>query len=119
MPGLTLYEVSIPTFTKGLEALTHILDKAEEYAKEKGVGVDSYVAAALCPDMKPLSFQVQVASNTVKKSVWRLTGVETESWDDNESTMAELKARIDRTLKLLKEVEPKTLEGKEDNPVEL
>jgi len=67
MSGLSLYEVSAGTFTKGLTALLNILNKAEAYAKEKGVDAESYVATALCEDMKPLSFQVQVGS-----SYWKL-----------------------------------------------
>ncbi|OAA65366.1 hypothetical protein SPI_02153 [Niveomyces insectorum RCEF 264] len=119
MPAVTLYEVSITTFTRGLKSLAAILDKCEAYAKEKGIDADSYVAASLAEDMKPLSFQIQVASNVVKKSVWRLTGNETESWADDETTIAQLKARVQKTLDLLKTVDAKTLEGKDDTIVEL
>jgi len=119
MAGLTLYEVSVPTFSKGLTTLLAVLAKAEEYAKEKGIKADDFVTASLSEDMKPLSFQVQVVSNTVKKSIWRLTGDETESWDDNETTMAQLKTRVQKTLDLLKTVDAKKIDGKEDNPVEL
>ena len=62
---------------------------------------------------------MQVASNTVKKSVWRLTGEEIESWDDNETTMEQLKARVQKTLDLLKTVEAAKIDGKEENNVEL
>ncbi len=119
MSGLTFYEVSIPTFTKGLHTLQAILAKAEAYAKSKGLDADEYAEAALCEGMKPLNFQVQVVSNTVKKAVWRLTGDEIESWDDDEDTMAQLNARIQKTLDLLKTVDPKQLDGKEDDNVEL
>jgi len=119
MPGLALYDVSVGTFTKALNVLLNILNKAEAYAQEKGVDVDSYAATALCEDMKPLSFQIQVASNTVKKSLWRLTGDEGESWDDNETTIEQLKARVQKTLDLTKTVDADKINGKEDNNVEL
>ncbi len=116
---LTLSEVSLPVFTKGLNTLTHILTKAEEFAKEKGENADAYVTASLAPDMKPLSFQIQVCSNTIKKSIWRLTGEEAESWNDDESTIEQLKARIQKTLDLLNKADPKSVDGKEDEVVEL
>ncbi len=115
---ITLYDASIPTFRKGLNTLLHILEKAEEHAKQTGIKADDYVTAALCEDMKPLSFQVQVVSNTVKKSIWRVTGDEIESWEDNESTMAQLTARVKKTLDLLKNVSAEKLIA-EDTAVEL
>ena len=67
---ISLYEVSVTTYTKGLTTLLNILNKAESYAKEKGVDADSYVATSLCEDMKPLSFQVQVCSGCIRTLGW-------------------------------------------------
>jgi len=121
MPGITLYEASIPLFLKGMETLGSILDKAAAHAKEKGLDADAdYPGARLVEDMLPLSFQIQIASNTAKKTVARLTGEDTVGpWEDNEKTMAELKARVDKTIDLLKSVKPDSVDGKEDAIVEL
>lgn len=119
MSALSLYYVSIPTFTSGLKALQGILKKAEGHAAERGVSPDSYASLAMCEDMKPLSFQIQTASNTAKKAVWRLTGEEIESWDDNETTMRQLQDRLQKTLDLLATVKPEQVNGKEDSLVEL
>ena len=51
--------------------------------------------------------------------MWRLTGDEGESWDDNETSMAQLKARVQKTLDLLKTVDASKVNGKEDTAVEL
>jgi uncharacterized protein len=51
--------------------------------------------------------------------VWRLTGEEIESWEDNEATMEQLKARVQKTLDLLKSVDAKKIDGKEESMVEL
>ena len=119
MPAITLYEVSIGTFIKGLKTLTAVLEKAATHAKDKGEDPDAYVTAALCEDMRPLSFQVQVVSNTIKKSVWRLTGNEVESWADDETTLAQLITRTQRTLELLQGISEASITGKDDNMVEL
>jgi hypothetical protein len=120
MPGLTLYEASVPVFIKGLKTLDAILTKAEAHTAEAGVAnADAFAGEKLIEGMFPLSFQVQVASNTVKKFVWRVTGVEGEVWEDNETTMAELHARVKKTLDLLATVEAAEVNGKEDKIVEL
>jgi uncharacterized protein len=119
MAPVTLYEVSITTFAKGLQTLKHILEKAAEHATAQGLGADAYVNASLCEDMRGLAFQVQVVSNTAKKSVWRLTGNDVESWTDDETTMAQLIARTQRTLDLVQAVEESAIAGKDDTMVEL
>ncbi|CAK7275060.1 hypothetical protein SEPCBS57363_006484 [Sporothrix epigloea] len=119
MPAVTLYEVSITTFDKGLTTLKHILEKAKEYATTQGTDPNTYVNASLCDDMKGLAFQVQVASNTVKKSVWRLTGTDVESWADDETTLEQLIERTQRTIDLVQTVDEALITGKDDNIVEL
>ncbi|EPE02595.1 helix-turn-helix- domain containing protein type [Ophiostoma piceae UAMH 11346] len=119
MPAVTLYEVSIVSFAKGLKTLKLVLEKAAESAKDKGTDPDAFVNATLAEDMRGLAFQVQVASNTVKKSIWRLTGTEVESWPDNETTLAQLIARTQRTVDLLDTVTAESIEGIDDTIVEL
>jgi hypothetical protein len=112
--GLSVYDTSILTLKRGTTTLLNILKKASESADAA-----SFPDAKLTEDMKPLTFQVQAASNTAKKTVWRLTGVETEAWEDNEQTLDQLIARCEKTLALLKGVDPKQVEGKETAMVEL
>lgn len=119
MPGITFYEGSGAVFAKGLKAMDAILSKAEAHAAEKGIDVDTYPAEKLVEDMLPLSFQVQVVSNTTKKWVQRVTGSELPVWEDDETTMAQLHARVKKTLDLLATVDPAAVNGKEDNVVEL
>lgn len=112
--GLSVYDTSILTFIRGTRALLSMLKKASESADAA-----SLPSAKLVDDMKPLTFQIQAASNTAKKAVWRLSGVDTEAWEDNEETLDQLIARCQKTLDLLKSVDPKQLEGKESAMVEL
>lgn len=119
MTAVTLYEVSIVSFAKGLKTLKLILEKAAESAKDKGTDPDAFVNATLADDMRGLAFQVQVASNTVKKSIWRLTGTEVESWPDDEATLAQLVTRTQRTIDLLDTVTAASIEGIDDTIVEL
>ncbi|EAW12384.1 DUF1993 domain-containing protein [Aspergillus clavatus NRRL 1] len=108
-----VYSYTVPTLLKGLETLTLILQKAEQYAKENNIPLSDFVDARLCPDMRPLTFQIQTCSNTAKASVVRLTGVDNVSMDDNETTFEQLYARIDKTIDFVKGVDPKLFEGKD------
>jgi hypothetical protein len=114
MAPITVYDVTITLWLNGMKALKAILEKASTHADAA-----TFAAARITPDMLPLSFQVQACSNNIKKGVWRLTGREIEAWADEEKTMEELVARVDKTIALLATVEPKDLEGVEDKEVEL
>lgn len=114
MAGISIHDTSIVTFQRGETALRNMLKKASESADAA-----SLADAKLCEDMKPLAFQVQMCSNLAKKTVWRLTGAEIETWADDEQTLDQLIARCDKTLSLLDGVDPKQIEGKESEIVEL
>ncbi|GAQ05272.1 hypothetical protein ALT_2593 [Aspergillus lentulus] len=109
----SLYTYTVPTYLKGLETLTLILKKAEEYAKENNIPLSEFAEARLYPNMLPLSFQVQSVSNTSKNSVARLAGTENVSMEDNEKTFEEFYDRINRTIEVIKAVDPKLFEGKD------
>ncbi|KAJ8101874.1 hypothetical protein POJ06DRAFT_248131 [Lipomyces tetrasporus] len=114
-----LYDFSIPLFIRGLNTLSHIIEKGEEYANEKGIPLSELPEWRLAPDMKPLSFQVQIASNTAKNSIVRVAGTEPVPMEDNETTIEALQARITKTIELLKAVDASKFTGKEEAPVTL
>ncbi|KAF4468810.1 helix-turn-helix-domain containing type [Fusarium albosuccineum] len=120
MPGTSLYDLIIPTFTKGLQTYDHILGKAEEFAKEKGLNADEvFPQARLVEDQLPLTFQVQNTTKAIQTTVGRLTGVEPTFFENNEKTIAELRQRIQKTLDLLKTVKPEDVNSREDTLIEL
>ncbi|KAK9481984.1 hypothetical protein V1527DRAFT_477830 [Lipomyces starkeyi] len=112
-----LYDFSIPVFIRGLNTLSHIIEKCEEYANENGNPLSELVEWRLAPDMKPLSFQVQTASDTAKNSIVRVVGIEPVVMADNETTIEALQARIAKTIELLKAVDASQFAGKEDAQV--
>jgi len=100
--SVTLYDTTVPYFIAGLTMLAHILKKAEAFAKDKGLDEKEFLQSKLIDDMRPLPFQIQTASNTAKNTVVRLISTEMIPMDDNETTFAELQARIAKTLDILK-----------------
>ena len=118
MAPVTLYDASVGLFVKSLETLSGILRKAKEHSPSDA---DSFVTARLAEDMLPFSFQVQMVSNASKKTLERLVPQKGPYpvWEDNEKTLDELIARVDKTLALLKTIKPEDLAGKEDEVVEV
>ncbi|KAH8898237.1 hypothetical protein GQ53DRAFT_413456 [Thozetella sp. PMI_491] len=120
MAGLNLYDVVINTFTKNLKTLDHILTKAEEFAKEKGLDVDAeFPNARLVEDQNPFTFQIQNATKNVKVTLGRLTGQEYAPFEDKEKTITDLRKRVQETLDLLKAVDAATVNARQDEKVNL
>jgi uncharacterized protein len=120
MASISLYDVVIPTLTKGLVTFDHILTKAEKYANEKGVDANAvFPGARLIEDQHPLTFQVQNATRSIKTTVDRLTGIESEPFENTETTIEDLHKRIHAALKLLKSVEPQVVNARAEETVEV
>ena len=120
MAGTSLYDIIIPTFTKGLQTWDHILAKAEEFAKEKGLNADDvFPQARLIEDQLPLAFQVQNTTKIVQITVGRLTGEEPTLYENNEKTVKELRVRIQKALDLVKSVKADVVNAREDALIDL
>jgi hypothetical protein len=94
----------VTTFTKGLNALVHILQVAESHAHQQNIDFNTeYLPARIAADMKPLSFQIQNATNTIKLHLGRLRGEAYPVWEDDEKTIGELYGRIERAREILRD----------------
>lgn len=117
--SVSLYDVSIPIFTLTLSNLSAILDKAAAHAEGKKVDPKVVAGARLIVDMLPLSSQIQIACDTAKGAASRLAGVEVPKHEDTEATIAELKARIAKTIEFIKTIKPEQLQGAETREIVL
>ena len=112
-----LYDLTVPVFTRALKALSGLLDKAVEHAGE--AGADALLSNRLIGDMHPMAKQVQIACDSAKLCVARLSGAEAPVNEDTETTVAELKARIASTLAFLASVPRAAIDGQEGKDVVL
>jgi uncharacterized protein len=115
----SMYATSAHLYTRMLTNLLACLDKAVAYAAERKFDPNILVTARLAPDMHPLSFQVQSATDHVKGSLSRLGGREIPSWPDTEKTIDELKARIQKALDYAATFSASDLEGSDRKTVKL
>jgi hypothetical protein len=100
--SFSLSDASLPVFETALNALSAIIDKAEAFAAAKKIDPSVLLGWRLAPDMFPLLRQVQVVTDQAKNASSRLAGIEPPVFEDNETTFAELKARLAKTLAHLK-----------------
>lgn len=116
---LTMHQAGSARFAAMLRSLSAILDKAQAYCDARKIDPLALTAFRLYPDMFPLSRQVQIACDTAKGAVARLAGVEIPKHEDTEKTLAELKARIAKTLDFIESVPAAKVDGSEEREVVL
>ena len=114
---LSMYSASVPVFQHMLRNLSHLLDKGEASAEARKFDPSVLAASRLAPDMLPLTRQILIACDGPKLGVARIAGVEAPKFDDTETTFAELKARIQKTLDFLATVPANKLDGTEDKEI--
>ena len=108
-----MYTASIPVFRQLLTSLLAILDKADAHVSDKKLDANALLQFRLFPDMLPFTRQIQIAADFAKGAGARLTGQDVPSYEDNEKTFAELKARITKTLAFLDALPASAFDGAE------
>jgi hypothetical protein len=114
---LSMYQASVPVFVKILTNLKGILQKAAAHAQARKIDEAVLVNARLYPDMLPLAKQIQIASDFARGTAARLGGAEPPSYEDNEKTLGELIARIDRTIEFLGTKKAGEIDGSEGREI--
>ena len=117
--SLSMYDASIPVFVRQFRNLALILDKAAAYAETKKIDSVVLVNARLAPDMFPLSRQIQIASDAAKGCAARLAEMEVPAFPDNEASIADLQARIEKTIHFLESINPAAINGSEQREISL
>ena len=115
--SLSMYDASVPVFVRVLRNLDQVLAKGEAHARDKGADADILLQSRLIFDMLPLVRQVQIATDMATRGASRLAGVEPRSVEDNETTFAQLHARIAAAIAHLEEFTPAQFEGSETRAV--
>jgi uncharacterized protein len=109
--AFSMSQTALPTFEIELNALSAVLTKAEAFAAAKKIEPAVLLGSRLAPDMFALTRQVQVACDQAKNGSARLAGVEPPRFEDNETTIPQLKDRIGKTIAFLKTLDPKKIDA--------
>ncbi|HEV7715890.1 MAG TPA: DUF1993 domain-containing protein [Steroidobacteraceae bacterium] len=113
----SMYQTSIPTFTRVLNNLGAILEKAAAHSEARKIDPAALLGARLFPDMFPLTRQVQLAADTASGGAARLTGADVPSHDNSETSFADLIGRLKKTVAQLETIKPEQIDGTEDKTV--
>lgn len=117
--SITMYQASAPILTRALTNLITILEKGAAHAEARKIDGSVLVGSRLFPDMFALARQVQIATDMSKGCVARLAGVEPPKFEDNETSFAELVARVRKTLDYIATLKPEQIDGSETRDIVL
>jgi uncharacterized protein len=108
-----MHSHSVAVFDRQLAVLSAILTKAEAHCEARKIEPSALLTARLFPDMFTLTRQVQLATDFAKGPASRLAGAEVPSYEDTETTFAQLQDRIARTRAHLGTLAPDRYAGAE------
>jgi len=112
-----MYRSSVQVIAHNLKNLSAMLKVAARNARSRGIEPSVLLNSRLAPDMFPLLRQVQIVTDNAKGCCARLAGVQPPVFEDDETTFAELEARIKRTLAFLRGLKAADFVGSESREV--
>lgn len=98
---MSIYFLAVRQLARSLRNLDALLAKAIQAADARKFDVDNFCTARLAPDMLPFASQIRIACDSAKMTAANLSGRPAPRHEDNEKTMAELRARIASCLSFL------------------
>jgi len=116
---ISMHAMSHGVFKKALTQLLHVMEKGVASAKARSFDTSVLVNSRLAPDMLSFAKQIQLTSDFAKNSMARLAGIEAPKFEDNETTMDELFARVKKTLDYIDTVPAAALEGSETRDIKI
>ena len=96
-----------------MKTLISILNTDQVQAREKWMTDEQVLWLRLIEDMFPLSKQIQIVSDNAKGTAARLSGKEIIVMSDTETTIDELKVRLEKTIAILETLTEKDFVGAE------
>src|SRR5580700_2997374 len=108
---LSVHQSSVAVFEVMLNGFSAVLDKALAHAEAHKFDPAVYMAMRLRPDMLPFGRQVMIFCDNAKNVPSRLAGVQAPVFEDSETTLEQLKVRIEKTLDYLQTLDAEALEA--------
>jgi hypothetical protein len=115
--AVSMYEISVPVFVRRLGGLAGCLKKTQALYAEKKYDESTLLGYRFYPDMFNFARQVQAASDHAKNCTALLAGVEAPKYEDNEKSLGDLVARVEKTVTWLNTIKPEQINGSEGKSV--
>jgi len=113
----SMFQSSIPALDINLAALSGLLDKAAAFAAAKKIDPAVILHSRLAPDMFDFVRQVQVVTDQARRGSARLAGVEPPSYEDTETSIEQLKTRVEKTRAFLKGLDRKAIDASAEREI--
>ena len=113
------YRLAVSLPKARLVALKGLLENIQTQAQAKNMSDEEVLGLRLAPDMFDFKRQVQIATDNAKGAAGRLTGKEIPSFEDTESSFAELITRVEKTIAYLDTFSEADFVGAAERKVEL
>lgn len=97
--------------------LAHVLTKAEAFAKEKNIPEAEFVNSSLAPDMKPLWYQITLASREAKNSIVHLSNMPVDRSEVDYDTFQKMQDQIAAMQEILKGVTKESVASDLDSQI--
>ena len=117
--SLSMQSLTLPVFTHALTNLKALVEKGKAHAEARKFDGASLVNFRLYPDMLPFAAQIRIACDIVKGAGARLAGIDPPKFADDETTLEQLIARVQKTLDFIASLDPKAVEGSETREITL
>ena len=105
--AIAMYQVSVSIYIHHLGGLVTCLEKARAHYAAKKYDETSLLNYRFYPDMYNFTTQIRRATNHAKDSSAQLAGLEAPKYEDNEKSLAELTARVEKTIAYLTTIKPR------------
>jgi len=115
--AVSMYQISVPIFVRQLGGVVTCLKKAQALYAEKKHDESTLLCYRFYPDMFNFARQIQLATDHARNCTALLAGVEAPKYEDNEKSLAELIARVEKTVAWLNTVKPEQVDGSEGKAV--
>lgn len=115
--SVSMYTVSVPIFIQFLTALSGVLDKAQAHIEAKKFDESFIMTNRIYPDMHNFTRQVRASCDHAVNACGRIAGVDLPTFENNETTIADLKTRIEKSLEFLRAIRPEQLDGQEEKQI--
>lgn len=116
--SVSFHQMSLPVLARALRNAVVVIDKTAAWAADKQASTppslsveQGIVQSRLAPDMFAFARQAQIASDVAKACAARLSGVEPPKYEDNEASLAELRARLEKTIAFIEGVDRLAVEA--------
>jgi hypothetical protein len=117
--AVSMYQISVPVFTRMLNNLVAIMEKAVAHCEEKKIDPAALTNYRLYPDMFPFYKQIHIATDAARNGSAYLAGAEPLKFENTELSFPDLIERVQQTIEFVNSFKPEQIDGTEDKEVSI